>query len=341
MKRHRFAFTLVELLVVIAIIGILVGLLLPAVQAAREAARRMQCSNNLKQLSLAMHNYHDTYNRFPAGVTAWNGVNNGAQRNNGNPQDNGGFFNGMWSWSAYILPFVEGQNLYNRINFNQRPWTEERGDAWFYDTGADTTAFAVTNQLVSSSMPPTFACPSTPQPNSGKYKDYAMNAGHGPNGGTNVQAGGTLINSCCPERATQGSGIGHKNSYVKMASITDGTSNTYMLLEQSSMIPKWRFPTNPFVWTNHQSQGLALSNQGATNFPPNQNPVFQVSRPGSPLSDGAGIGLVGRCTRSYHTGGINASLADGSVRFVTETIANNPWRALHTRDGGEVVTVEE
>jgi prepilin-type processing-associated H-X9-DG protein len=122
-----------------------------------------------------------------------------------------------------------------------------------------------------------------------------------------------------------------------MAAVTDGTSNTYMILEQASMIPRWRFPTNPFMWTNHQSQGLAISNQGATNFPPNQNPVFQVSRPGSPLSDGAGIGLVGRCTRSYHTGGINGAMADGSVRFIPETIANIPWRAMHTRDGGEAI----
>ena len=341
MKRSRMGFTLVELLVVIAIIGILVGLLLPAVQAAREAARRMQCSNNAHNLALALHNYHDTYKRFPAGVTAWNGMNNGADRNNGSPEANGGFYNGMWSWSAFILPFMEGQNLYNTINFNRRPWVEERGDAWFFDTGADTTAFAVVNQAVSAQMPPSFACPSTPQSFTGKYKDYALNAGHGPNGGTNVQAGGTLINTCCPERATIASGIAHKNSYIKMAQITDGTSNTLMIIEQSSMIPKWRFPTNPIFWTNHQSQGLALSNQGATNFPPNQNPVFQVSRPGSPLSDGPGIGLVGRCSRSFHTGGINTAMADGSVRFLSETIAGIPWRAMHTRDGGEVVTVED
>ena len=341
MKRLRLGFTLVELLVVIAIIGILVGLLLPAVQAAREAARRMQCSNNAHNLAIALHNYHDTYKRFPAGVTAWAGMNSGADRNNGAPENNGGFYNGMWSWAAYVLPFMEGQNVYNTINFNRRPWVEERGDAWFFDVGPDNTVFAAPNINVSRLMPPSYACPSTPQSFSGKYKDYALNAGHGPSGGSNVQAGGTAISSCCPERAITAGGIAHKNSYIKMAQITDGTSNTLMILEQSSMIPKWRYPTNPIFWTNHQSQGLAISNQGATNFPPNQEPVFQVSRPSSPLSPGPGIGLTGRCSRSFHTGGINTAMADGSVRFLTETIAGIPWRALHTRDGGEIVTVED
>ena len=189
-------------------------------------------------------------------------------------------------------------------------------------------------------MPPSYSCPSTPQATTGKFKDYALNAGHGPSGGNNIQAGGTKINSCCPERATVGSGIAHKNSYITMAQITDGTSGTFMILEQSSMIPKYRYPVNPFMWTSHQSQGLAISNQGATNFPPNQDPVFQVSRPGSPISDGAGIGLTGRCSRSFHPGGINTAMCDGSVRFVAETIANIPWRALHTRDGGEVTSEE-
>jgi Protein of unknown function (DUF1559) len=292
-------------------------------------------------LALALHNYHDVHKKFPAGATAWNNWNAGANRNNGTPEANGGFYNGMWSWSAFILPYMEGTALYNQINWAGRPWVEERGDAWFYDTGPDTTPQALLNRDVCSRMPPTFACPSTPQSVPGKYKDYALNAGHGPNGGSIVQVSGTLISSCCPERATRASGIGHKNSYVRMGMITDGTSNTFMIIEQSSSIPKWRYPTNPFMWTNHQSQGLSMSNQGATPFPPNQEPVFQVSRPGSPLSNGPGIGLVGRCSRGWHTGGIMTSMADGSVRFVADTIAAIPWRALHTRDGDEVVTVED
>lgn len=336
----RRGFTLVELLVVIAIIGILVGLLLPAVQSAREAARRMQCSNNVHNLALAMHNYHDVHKGFPAGSTSYPVMVLGADRNSGSATAVG-FHNGMWSWPAFILPFIEANAVYNSINWTGRPWVEERGDAWFFDQGPDATAAAALNRIVSAQMPPSFACPSTPQPNPGKYKDYAINGGHGPSGSVIIQLGGTRINSCCPERATMGSGLGHKHSYVKIAAITDGTSNTFMILEQSSMIPKWRFPTNPFLWMNHQSQGLAMPNQGDVPFPPNQEPVFQVSRPGSPFSDATGIGLTGRSSRSYHTGGIMTSMADGSVRFIANTIASQPWRDLHTRDGGEVAILND
>ncbi len=340
MRATNKGFTLVELLVVIAIIGILVGLLLPAVQAAREAARRMQCSNNVHNLALALHNYHDVHKGFPAGSTSYAVNVIGADRVSG-PANGVGFHNGMWSWSTFVLPFMEAGNIYNTINWAGRPWVEERGDAWFYDQGPDATAAAALNRAVSQQMPPSFACPSTPQIAPGKYKDYALNGGHGPNGNIIRQQGGTVINSCCPERATIGSGIGHKHSYVKIAAITDGTSNTFMILEQASMIPRWRFPTNPFLWMNHQSQGLSMPNQGDVAFPPNQEPVFQVSRAGSPFSNAAGIGLVGRCSRGYHTGGVMTAMADGSVRFVSNTVAAQPWRNMHTRDGGEVSVVED
>src|SRR5262245_28386559 len=102
-RRLRAGFTLVELLVVIAIIGVLVALLLPAVQAAREAARRMQCGNNLRQLAIAYHNYHDVCNQFPAGNIALNRLASGAQRTNGTAEAEGGFYNGMWGWPVAIL----------------------------------------------------------------------------------------------------------------------------------------------------------------------------------------------------------------------------------------------
>lgn len=84
-----------------------------------------------------------------------------------------------------------------------------------------------------------------------------------------------------------------------------------------------------------------MPNQGDVAFPPNQEPVFQVSRAGSPFSNAAGIGLVGRCSRGYHTGGVMTAMADGSVRFVSNTVAAQPWRNMHTRDGGEVSVVED
>jgi prepilin-type N-terminal cleavage/methylation domain-containing protein len=348
MKRFlRKGFTLVELLVVIAIIGILVGLLLPAVQAAREAARRMQCSNNIHNIALAMANYESTYKRLPAGVTGWSPTNTGATSSAGGTGDaNGQYFNGMWSWSAYILPYMEAGSLYGQIDFNRRPYVEDRADAWFYTVGPDTTAYALVNKVVSQSMPSSFACPSTPQTFTGQYKDYALNAGQGANAANDPvpYQGGSPISSCCPERALTANGIAHKQSYVKLAQITDGTSNTFMILEQSSIIPKWNRPVNPFMWTSHQSQGLAMSNQAAQLYPPNMDPVFQVSRTGStvyPIQPApAGFGLTGRATRSYHTGGINTANADCSVRFISQTIAMAPWRYQFTRDGGEVSQIE-
>jgi prepilin-type N-terminal cleavage/methylation domain-containing protein len=352
MKRMsiRYAFTLVELLVVIAIIGILVGLLLPAVQAAREAARRMQCGNNIHNIALALANYESTYKRLPAGVTGWRPTNTGAERSAGGTGDaNGQYFNGMWSWSAAILPFMEASNIYQQIDFLQRPHCAERADAWFMDRGPDATALSnfPSNVLACKSMPPSFACPSTPQSYGiGMYKDYALNAGQGPNaaGDPVPYTGGSPISSCCPERALTANGIAHKQSYVRLAAVTDGTSNTFMILEQASVIPKFPYPVNPFMWTSHQSQGLAMSNQGTQLYPPNMDPVLQVSRTGStiyPIQPApAGFGLTGRTSRSYHTGGVQAANVDCSVRFISNSIAMAPWRYAFTRDGGEVNQID-
>ncbi len=345
---RRMGFTLVELLVVIAIIGILVGLLLPAVQAAREAARRMQCGNNIHNIALAIANYESTYKRLPAGVTGWAPTNAGASRSSGGTGEaNGQFFNGMWSWSAAVLPFMEAENLYKQIDFTKRPYVAERADAWFYDRGEDNTAAALINKLVSMSMPPSFACPSTPQSyGTAMYKDYALNAGQGPNAANDPvpYQGGSPISSCCPERALTANGIAHKQSYIKLSAITDGTSNTFMILEQASVIPKFPFPVNPFMWTSHQSQGLAMSNQGTQLYPPNMDPVLQVSRIGStiyPIQPApAGFGLTGRQSRGWHTGGIQTANADCSVQFVSQTISMAPWRWRFTRDGGEIVQIE-
>ena len=353
MKSSRFrfirrGFTLVELLVVIAIIGILVGLLLPAVQAAREAARRMQCSNNIHNIALALANYESTYKRLPPGVTGWTPTNTGADRSaGGNGQAENQYFNGMWSWSAYILPYMEAGNIYTQIVFTGRPYVAERADAWFFDKGPDATALAALNKVVSQSMPPSFACPSTPQSfGTGQYKDYALNAGQGANaaGDPVPYLGGSVISSCCPERALIGNGIAHKQSYIKLAQIIDGTSNTFMILEQASIIPKFPYPVNPFLWTSHQSQGLAMCNQTTQLYPPNMDPVLQVSRVGStiyPVQPApAGFGLTGRQSRGWHTGGVQTANADCSVRFVSQTIAMAPWRYQFTRDGGEVSQID-
>jgi len=258
-RKSAAGFTLVELLVVIAIIGVLVALLLPAVQAAREASRRMQCGNNLKQLALAYHNYHDTNKQFPAGNLAMNAWSNGANNRSGTAELNGGFYDGMWGWPVAILPLMEGANLANQFDLNQRPYVAERSDIWFSTFGPETTHGAQ-NVAPCQQMPKAFSCPSTPPPGGrGQYKDYAINAG-----------GGVNISSCCPERALDSDGVGHKNSKVRMAEITDGTSNTFLHLEQASTYSelgraptKFKgLPTNPFVWVNHHSQGMAIAAVG-------------------------------------------------------------------------------
>lgn len=356
MVLRKRGFTLVELLVVIAIIGILVGLLLPAVQAARAAARRMQCSNNLKQIALAMHNYESAFKRFPAGNTAYfpqnilPTQNSRGFTNNQNPDQGltNGWYNGMMSWPAFMLPFIEGTNLYNQIDFTQRPYTEERCDTWFNEYGPDpgnsqtpdvANPGMVVNQLVSTSAPATFRCPSVPSRGAeGHHKDYAMNAGLGPYPTGQADAAlqgfaGTQQSNCCAERAHTGSGLGNKNFYCKIGAIPDGTSNTFLILEQAHAIPNFQYPTNPFLWVNHNSQGLAQALQGTRNYPPNPDPFneFMTHRPG--------WGLAGRCSWGYHVGGVQVAMCDGSVQWIPDSIALPPWRRLHSRDDGGVAMV--
>ena len=330
-SQARGGFTLIELLVVIAIIAILIGLLLPAVQKVRDAAARTQCQNNLKQLALAFHNYHDANGYFPPGNLATNAMQAGANNRSGTAEANGGFYDGMWSWAVFILPYIEATNLYNQFDLTQKPYVSERSDVWFSSFGPEDKA-GTPNVTPSQQMPKTFICPTTPAAQKGgpgQFKDYAINAG-----------GGVNINACCPERATSSDGIGHKNSKVRLTEITDGTSNTFLLLEQSSTFrelgrgpggTKYQWlPTNPFVWMNHHSQGMAIAAVGTGRpMPPNPSPALMYA-----------WGQVGRTVWSFHTGGIQTALSDGSVRYVKDTIPQAVWQATFTRNGGEVVTLE-
>ncbi len=334
--RERYGFTLVELLVVIAIIGILIALLLPAVQAAREAARRAQCSNNLKQLGLALHNYHDTYKCFPIGART-------------------GGWNGGWGTSFYVrlLPFVEQTAL-----ADQWPWTEKdatydrdegyaNGNVNLRGTPVDIT------QLQISAL----RCPSSPLPlfrgNNGMTNSYAGIAGAVEPTGQYVPTRQQPCCTCCSSASfnnpndglTSGSGmlVGGSSIVLKFADCTDGSSNTMILGE----ISDWMFDSagnrrNPGGPSNHGWSMGCGSNATVTN----------VST--TPLTDSRWFNLtsirypVG--TRTYdlpgvsdnygpnnpllsaHPGGAQIALTDGSSRFLSDTTNLETLKVLADRD---------
>ena len=304
---ERRAFTLVELLVVIAIIGILVALLLPAIQAAREAARRSQCSNNMKQLALGMQNYHDTHHTLPPGNfhydpgagtvpadRSWVGTNHAGC---GHCPD------GSFGWPVFILPFMEEQAVYDLIDFTRQAYTP-----FLWDNSNRGAQGDPANSEASTSQPPAFACPSARRARpANEQKDYAINGGAG----------------CCAERrdgnplAASRLGIGHYMSQIRFADVTDGTSNVFMFLEKAHSTSSSRTARdiggNPFFFVTHQSQGYVDSR-----YPPNvDNEV--------------------RGSAGYHPGGVHVTMVDGAVRFVGDDIDFRTWQAMFTRMGGEVV----
>jgi len=335
---RRAAFTLIELLVVIAIIAILIGLLLPAVQKVREAAARMSCSNNLKQISLAAHNYHDANGSFPPGVYAPPGAWVGTVPNSNwtaawkDPNSTCCPW-GAFSWSARILPYIEGNTLYQNMDFTVPAYAQnvpEDTGGWSAGLGADRGPGQPTipaglpnagapnpNILAANNMPKTFYCPSAVRGRLGPtntMKDYAMVY-------DSNRAG--FSETCCPERSAtpQYNGMGWINSSVKIADVTDGTSNTMHFTEKSNWANQsWCFDgsgCNQFFWVHHQSQGLVTGSQ-----PPNW------SQKGN-----------SRAATGHHTGGGMVSFVDGHVQFVQNSIELNTWMWMGTRNGGEVVSV--
>ncbi|HEY2415143.1 MAG TPA: DUF1559 domain-containing protein [Pirellulaceae bacterium] len=323
--RPLHGFTLVELLVVIAIIGVLVALLLPAVQTAREAARRSQCTNNLKQLALAAMNYEDTFKTLPPGSAGQYTISGGtvgfpsAWKDPSHTTPWGHF-----SWAALILPFVEQKAMYDTINFNVPAYVNSIQEVTSGTLGGAVTergpSGSTVNQIPCSTVPKVFKCPSARPITAGikEHKDYAINAGTG---------------VCCPERSNQIAapttmdGLGYMGVGIRLAEVTDGTTNTFLFLEQASHANHSWLPllkgANHFIWVHHPSQGFVQSNNGSQTGPP------------SPPNDTT---WNNRATVGGHPSGVLASMADGHVVFVSNNVDFTTFRYTFTRGGGETLS---
>lgn len=322
-SRVKSGFTLIELLVVIATIAVLIALLLPAVQQAREAARRTQCKNNLKQLGLAMHNYHDAHGILPSGAY--------------HPSDATKLALGH-SWAEMILPFIDQAPLYDAIDFN----SPSRGG---------TNPATLNGKLI-----PGMACPSDPdsglqnnarEPNylPGGSGTFSMAASYAPSGGplnTNECPIASNGNNC--KGANGGSGTiiagvpfgkpgpgmfnGGPKAY-RIRDCIDGTSNTFLMGE---MLP---------IYNSFGHYFLTALTVGSTNPPPNYltstlkatcpKAFTGRSNPASPCLY-ASMGF-----QSMHAGGVHMLLADGTVRFIGENISYTTWTFLGDRADGQIL----
>ena len=316
-QRRCGGFTLVELLVVIAIIGVLVALLLPAVQAAREAARRMQCNNSLKQVGLGLHNAHDTRLRFPQGQ--YNPI--GADPTPATPWNRA-------CWWHDLLPFVEQQPLYNALEAYTKSTPTPPYITWAVNSDGNNTSSPGRNTPVKM-----FLCPS----DKGGLKNRTVAGNEQGFHGNYVLCGGSnYFNPTSDPTGIDLNGIFYVFSKTRFADITDGTSNT--LMGGEIIIVK--------DTTVHDLRGRYYNTwQGNTLFstlyPPNTSvgdrSNYCINTREAPCQGLTATSVV-QSVRSYHPTGGNFLLADGSVRFLTNSINLTTYQALGTREGGEPLT---
>ena len=337
----RRGFTLVELLVVIAIIGILVALLLPAVQAAREAARRMSCSNNQKQIGLAMHNHHDSRGFFPHGVyneldsTGHTVAPHGTLPNispfNVQPMvndDKGGDRQDRRCWYHDILPYAEHGALYDHFSTHMA-------------TGQSALAFPELDTVL-----PSFICASDPTSRPKKHTFWGGigQPTQGFSGNYVTCAGDDYFNKGGSPNSQRLPGICFSVSQVRVAHISDGTSNTAMVSELilSPDSPTGQSGGNHDIrgrYHNPAHGGVLFS----TIYPPNTNIPDRFNWCHQKPVEKAPCEWTGTnmfvLARSYHPGGVNLCLADGSVRFMTSHVDQVAYKAMGTRDGDETVSL--
>ncbi|MCC9642071.1 DUF1559 domain-containing protein [Rhodopirellula sp. JC740] len=338
LRKSQSGFTLVELLVVIAIIGVLVGLLLPAVQSARAAARRMSCSNNVKQVSLAAHNYHSTFKRFPG---IGDSISNG------------------WSVQAQLLPYAEQAGLYDVIDFGAG-----------LGRAASTAGFNPPNDVAAATVVPFYNCPSDDVPakktvtytrgrNSYSWEhaglNYSMNVGTGTD--ENVDMGSAT------------DGLFWVDSETRFRDILDGTSNTILVAEtlmgpgsdlteipfhlggkyiatgsgrdvsdmQTFRDTTWNTDPRTFI-ESHANWSGTRNTAWISGFGSGGGSINGWYTPNNALPDLSIRAYMAAGPRSQHEGGVMIGLADGSVRFITDSIELELYRGLWTVRGREITT---
>ena len=297
-KRRRIrGFTLIELLVVIAIIAILIALLLPAVQQAREAARRTQCKNNMKQIGLALHNYHDTFSVFPPGHQY---RRTGERAGSGTPVFKNRRQGPGWAWSYYILPFIDQAPLY--IQFDD--------SLSFGDTTPDGTRLGTNNRTLAITTQTWARCPSSTAPPTRNLNGMGLTGGQGPVAVPTYKASlGSFNGIGWPfNNQRRRNGYFHRDSRLRMADVTDGTSNTIMIGEHN-----WRISTNAVLYgAIHQNQDGRT--QGRSNFL-----MATGQYPLNPPLSATGT-IRNNSFHSNHEAGAHFLFGDGRVRFISENI---------------------
>ncbi len=309
--RNRKGFTLIELLVVIAIIAILIALLLPAVQQAREAARRSQCKNNLKQIGLALHNYHDTHRIFPPGGFVENDTLDDATPT---PDEAGNGF----SFHVMILPFLDQEPLYKQFNFKVRTWN------------GTTSGVSSDHAGIGRRVIPAYVCPSSTDFRNGTDVGAQYLGIAGPCGVrttvTNAATGrpyGWRAASASSGENYGGyalDGILVRQKATKMKEVTDGTSMTFLVGEYS-----WDAPGNIRPWVRGCQKNVSMVST--------KNLVYAMNINSGDFNN--------RAFGSKHSGGAHFLLADGSINFLSENIDMGIYRGMASRHGGEVVAIED
>jgi prepilin-type N-terminal cleavage/methylation domain-containing protein/prepilin-type processing-associated H-X9-DG protein len=317
----RKGFTLIELLVVIAIIAILIGLLLPAVQKVREAAARMSCGNNLKQLGLAAHNYANANGQFPSGCnvptktqSAASGTLTGPAATHFGPAPNP---NQFISWPEALFPYLEQTNLYNQLNLNANQYSN-------INTTTTAPGATVVKGLV---------CPSD------KLPTPAVVLGSGGNYTAMISYGGCAGTISTFYSSTTLDGVFYVNSNTRISDVADGTANTLLFAERYHWDPNWAAAAGAGALDITTYGGWAWTNNFA-----GEDLTLGTSVPINSLIPAGGTGFAVTDPRlnaigSGHTGGANVCMADGSVQFLSNGTSPQVLQALGTRAGNEPVTL--